>query len=63
MLSRMRGGGSSCKRLEAKSTEEAVLQDTLNAEVIDVQNVRDKWENFVMRESIRGHKHRDATFN
>lgn len=48
----MRGGGSSCKGLEAKSTDEAVLQDTSNAEVINVQNIRNKWESSVMRKSI-----------
>ena len=56
MLSRMRGEGSSCKGLEAKSTENTVLQDALNAKVINVQNMRNKWENSVVRKSIKGPK-------
>lgn len=42
MLSGMRGGSSSCKGLEAKSTENAVLQDALNAKVINLQNMRNR---------------------
>lgn len=37
MLSQMRGGGSSCKGLDANRTENAVLQDALNAKGITVQ--------------------------
>lgn len=62
ILSQMRGGFS-CKGLEAKSTENAVLQDALSTKVLNVQNMRNKWENSEMRKSIKGPKYRDATFS
>ena len=59
MHSQMREEDTSCKWLEEKSMEHAVLQDTLRAKVIKVQNVRKKSENSVMRQSIKGPKYRD----
>lgn len=49
MLSQMRGGGPSCKGLEVNGTEKAVVQDASNAKVINVQNIRNKWEHSVVR--------------
>lgn len=63
MLSQMREGGPSCKGLEVNGTEKAVVQDASNAKVMNVQNIRNKWEHSVMRKSIKGPKYRDATFH
>jgi len=50
MISKMRGGGISCKELEAKSMQ--------NAKDMEVQNT-----NSVKRQSIKGPKYSDVTFS